>query len=147
MLQICHEVSRDNSKFHLLWPGLKGFPLQTCLGAWPWPGGCALEVAEDTSHVTQCVPSNIFRSSGSPWIFLSKTTKEWQLAMTPHTGPQGRGVLDGNLWIFWNLVKSRMLVGLITRRMQRSPQQLIVMSLAWCKLTEKGRQRGWYRTA
>lgn len=30
------------------------------------PRGCALEGAEDMSHITQCVPSNIFRSSGSP---------------------------------------------------------------------------------
>lgn len=25
--------------------------------------------------------------------------------------PQGRGILDGNLWIFWNLIKSRRLIG------------------------------------
>lgn len=88
------------------------------------PRGCALEGAEDMSHITQCVPSNIFRSSGSPWIFLSRTTREWQLAMAPHTGPQGRGVLDGNLWIFWKLIRSRGLEGLLVREMQRSLQLL-----------------------
>ena len=96
----------------------KEFPLQACI--WAWLG---LEVSVfwmcDASHITQCVLSNIFKSSGSPWIFLSKTTSEWQLAMAPHTGPQGRGVLDGNLWIFWNLIKSRGLVRPLTRGMQR----------------------------
>lgn len=86
------------------------------------PRGCALKSAEDMSHITQCVPSNIFRSSGSPWIFLSRTTREWQLAMAPHTGPHGRGLLDGNLWIFWKLIRSRELEGLLARGVKRSPQ-------------------------
>lgn len=80
---------------------------------------------EGANHITHCVPSNIFRSSGSPWIFLSKTTSEWQVAMAPHTGPQGRGVLDGNFWIVWNLIKSRRLVGPLTGGMQRHSPQLV----------------------
>lgn len=105
----------------------KEFPLQARIWAWPvskppW-AGLGLSVlwmcVEDASHITQCVPSNISKSSGSLWIFLSKRTSEWQLAMAPHMGPQGRGVLDGNLQIFWNLIKSRGLVGALTRGMKR----------------------------
>lgn len=105
----------------------------------PWAGlGVSLlwTRAEDVSHITQCVASNIFRSSRSPWIFLSKTTSERQLTKAPHTGPQDRAVLDGNLWIFWNLIKTGRLLGLLIGEIQRHRSS--ASADRWCSALFRG---------
>lgn len=55
--------------------------------------------------LTQLVPWNISRSSGSPWIFPSRSSREWQVAMALHRGPQGRGEPEEKAWTFWKLAQ------------------------------------------
>lgn len=49
------------------------------------------------SQFTQLVASNIFTSSGSPWILPSRTINEWQTTIALNAGPQGRLWSAGNL--------------------------------------------------
>lgn len=59
-----------------------------------------------TKHsFTQLVASNIFTSSGSPWILPSQTISEWQTAIALNTGPQGRLWSAGKLWMSWKLTQ------------------------------------------
>lgn len=57
------------------------------------------------NHLTQAVPSNILRSSGSPWMVLLRRIREWQLAMATHSGPQGKALPETKLWTSWKLVE------------------------------------------
>lgn len=61
------------------------------------------------NHLTQAVPSNILRSSGSPWMVPSRRIREWQLAMAAHCGPQGRALPEVKLWTSWKLVEKTIL--------------------------------------
>lgn len=61
-----------------------------------------------TKHsFTQLVASNIFTSSGSPWILPSQTINEWQTAIALNTGPQGRLRSAGKLWTSWKLTQEK----------------------------------------
>lgn len=53
-------------------------------------------------RLTQFVPSNIFRSRGSPSSFPSSSKREWQVAMALQRGPQGNGAPE-KLCTLWKL--------------------------------------------
>lgn len=55
-------------------------------------------------HLTQAVPSNILRSSGSPWMVPLRRIREWQLAMAAHSGLHGKALPEAKLWTSWKLI-------------------------------------------
>ena len=59
------------------------------------------------NHLTQAVPSNILRSSGSPWMAPSRRIREWQQVIAAHSGPHGKVLPEVKLWTSWKLKEKR----------------------------------------
>lgn len=80
------------------------------MGVWlnlRWQGDLPTVCITTKHSFTQLVASNIFTSSGSPWILPSQTINEWQTASALNTGPQGRLWSAGKLWMSWKLKQKR----------------------------------------